>query len=392
MRKLLASSLLLLPTALAAVEEFPVEVHGFTSLGYLVTTGNEYIASDSTDGTTEFWEFGLKAAWRPGDHWRIGGQIFARDYGDYDNGRIQLDWLSVAYRDRDWIGVEVGRVKTPFGLYNEELDVDAARVPVFLPEAIYPAQQRDLFVANDGAKVTGYVEAGSAGAFEYALYGGVNQPDDDGSGVASLGAFGLGDELEAEYLTALGTMVHWHTPLEGLGLRLTLSSIFDWEVTGRGDGPFPGTELTNELTIDRYPVVVLSAEYRREDWVFAAEYTQQRGEGEVLTTIEPFGTRIRTDFEDENEGFYLSATWQGIDRLDLYAAVMAQTKDIGDYSDPAESSIALALAARYDLRDNWLIKLEIDRYDGYLDVIAGEDGGAPEEDWWLVAFKTTVDF
>ena len=41
-------------------------------------------------------------------------------------------------------------IRLPFGLYNDINDIDAARVPILLPQSIYPATSRDYLLAQTG--------------------------------------------------------------------------------------------------------------------------------------------------------------------------------------------------------------------------------------------------
>ena len=66
---------------------------------------------------------------------------FTHDLGPLGNYRTRFDWFYLDYRFWDWLGVGAGRTKVPFGLYNESSDVDAARVPVLLPQSVYPASK-----------------------------------------------------------------------------------------------------------------------------------------------------------------------------------------------------------------------------------------------------------
>lgn len=251
----------------------------------------------------------------------------------------------------------------------------------------------------DGAKVAGFIDVGAGGSLEYAAYGGWKQIDEDSGtadalrGIGSATASsGLGDDLEIERAVAYGAMLHWHTPLQGLGLRVSGATLRDFEATGRQPGPIPGSTVTSVLEVDSYPLLVLSAEYEVGAWLLAAEYGRYFADGSVTSTIDlPFPPEER-DFTDDHEGWYVSATWHARPRLDLYAAIDVQTDDPGDYSTPEAIHRAYVLAARYSLRENWLIKAEFNLVEGTNLVRSGEGGGEPEDDWWLVAFKTTVDF
>ncbi len=68
-----------------------IDTHGFASFGYVHSWGNNWLG-DTKEGSTEFWEAAMNAVARPIDHLRIGAQLFARDLGRYDNGKVQVDW------------------------------------------------------------------------------------------------------------------------------------------------------------------------------------------------------------------------------------------------------------------------------------------------------------
>ena len=60
----------------------------------------------------------------------------------------------------------------PFGLYNEINDVDAARVPILLPQGVYPISSRDYLLAQTGMELYGRLATGALGALDYRLFGG----------------------------------------------------------------------------------------------------------------------------------------------------------------------------------------------------------------------------
>jgi hypothetical protein len=56
----------------------------------------------------------------------------------------QADWFYLDYRFQDWFGLRAGRLKIPYGLHNEVQAIDSARVPVLLPQSVYPLQGREM--------------------------------------------------------------------------------------------------------------------------------------------------------------------------------------------------------------------------------------------------------
>jgi hypothetical protein len=113
-----------------------VDVHAFVSQGFIKSTDNEYLAK-SRRGSFEFSEVGVNLTRALGDKLRVGMQLFTRDVGPIGNYGARFDWFGLDYHFFDWLGVRAGRTKLPYGLYNETSDVDAARVPVLLPQSVY---------------------------------------------------------------------------------------------------------------------------------------------------------------------------------------------------------------------------------------------------------------
>src|SRR5262249_42705161 len=148
-----------------------LQAHGFVSQGYILTTDNNYLAK-STHGSFEFAEVGLNFTATLTEKLRAGVQLFARDLGPVGNYSAKADWFYLDYRFADWLGVRAGRTKIPFGLYNDISDIDAARVPILLPQSVYPIQNRDYLLAQTGVELYGRLPTGSAGTLDYRLYGG----------------------------------------------------------------------------------------------------------------------------------------------------------------------------------------------------------------------------
>src|SRR5215510_6970108 len=155
-----------------------LETHGFVSQGYIRTTDNNYLArSASSHGSFEFTEMGINFTQPLGEHLRAGIQLFARDLGPLGNYDIKADWFYLDYRWTDALGLRAGRIKIPFGLYNEVNDIDSARVPILLPQSLYPIVNRNLLLAQTGAELYGYLGMDIAGGLEYRFYGGTLYAD-----------------------------------------------------------------------------------------------------------------------------------------------------------------------------------------------------------------------
>src|ERR1051325_5762815 len=154
-----------------AGDEAALQVHGFASQGALLTSDNNYLAHTKR-GSLEFTEAGINFTKSFDEHLRLGSELFARDLGPTGSYAANFDWLYLDYRWQDWLGLRAGRVKLPYGLYNDTSDVDAAQPVILLPQGVYPATNRDFLLAQTGLELYGYRELGSAGALDYRVYAG----------------------------------------------------------------------------------------------------------------------------------------------------------------------------------------------------------------------------
>jgi hypothetical protein len=375
------------PAAPAAAEEglverLKLETHGFASFGWLRTWGNNWLDDDTREGSSEFHEAALNVLARPLERLRLGAQLFTRDLGRYDNGRVSLDWAYADYRAADWLGIQAGRIKYPVGLYNEVLDVDAARTPVFLAPPIYALRSRDLFISTDGLKLYGLTGLGGLGALEYAAFAG-DTPYSNQAGTATYFAdLGLGDRIisvDADWIA--GGMLHWHTPLPGLALRVTLADLHGFRVLG--DSLAFGAVLDTRASDYFYGVASLL--YESERVTLAAEYSRIRGH--IDTSIA--GTVV-SSVDDNTEGAYLSATWHAHPRFDVYAAGEATFADAHDRDGAHSYALVLALAC--NPINHWSLKLEGRQVEGTLGIQPSDNPGGVSKHWQVLALKTTVDF
>lgn len=353
-----------------------LETHGFVSFGYLKSWGNNW-HGETLDGTDEFWEAASNVIARPMDHLRLGAQLFVRDLGVYGNGKVELDWAYADWRQIDAFGVQIGRVKIPFGLFCESLDVDAGRTPVFLP-AVYPTRAREILLSTDGMKLYG-----TMGAFDWAMYGGQRQLENDGD-FASYFAFltGLTSVQSIEADSLIGGMLHWYTPVDGLAARVSLARLDDLELTGARPG------VTVDLRIPYYWGGMFSLIYEQGPLTLCAEYQRYYADNH-LTFTSGLGTSQMVE-EYRADGAYLSGTWQWRRWLSFYGAVEGTWEDPTDrHGDDYVQSLIAAVCLLPTA--HWSLKAEFRFNHGTLGVDPQLNTNVVD-DWQVLALKTTVDF
>jgi hypothetical protein len=370
-----------------------LEVHGFVSQGFLLGTGNNFLARTKR-GSFEFTEVGINFTKQLTNELRAGLQIFARDLGPVGNYDAKLDWFYLDYRFTDWFGIRAGRTKLPFGLYNEVSDVDAAHGVVLLPQSVYPTQNRDFLLAQTGVELYGYVRLGGAGALDYRLYGGtvfLEVEDAPGSPYAVT-------NLNIPYVA--GGRVLWELPLDGLRvggsvqvLQLDTELLVDpmlWQpIQMMGDLP---DDFMGEVQVDIPALLWIgSIEYWADELRLAVEYSRWRVETEIS---HPALFPASPDTTSERAHAMLSyrvAPWllPGI----YYALIYP---DVGERKGRAAQRHDVAGTLRFDLDSHLIIKVEGHLLHGTAELRPALNDGVPLEElertWTLFAVKATAYF
>ncbi len=354
-----------------------LQLHGFISQGYLLSSANNYLAKTSS-GSFEFSEVGLNFTLPATDRLRLGLQLFTRQLGPLGDYKAVLDWYYLDYHWRDWLGVRAGRVKLPFGLYNDTSDIDAARTAVLLPQSVYPAQNRDFLLAQTGGELYGYADLLSAGALDYRLYAGtifLDVKPQPGNPITVV-------DLDVPYVA--GGRVLWIAPLEGLRLGGSLQFLrLDTHLLTPA-GPAP--------VALRIPVTlwVASAEYVVRDLLFAIEYSRW------IVKTESSNTAVFPNGSTTSERAYALASYRVNSWLQTGAYYSLYFPDADKRGGRETRQNDFAFTLRFDVNRYWLIKLEGHYLHGTAALSPTLNDNTPlkalEPNWALFAVKTTAYF
>jgi hypothetical protein len=370
-----------------------IDIHGFASEGAFVETANDYFGSTSK-ASLEMFEVGINVSTEVADRLRAGLQLFARDIGSIRDASPRIDWAYLDYHWRTWLGLRAGTFRMPFGLYNEYVDIDAARLPILLPSSVYAIRNRDVFLSTTGFGVYGHRPIGAGGDLDYqAWLGTLTVPR---TALQLVGA--TLDSANVKYVT--GAQVFWHPPLDGLRIGATaLRTSIDFHLTlataGRDaliKAGLAPAGYDGKLVISQRPVslAIASAEYSHGDWLVAAEYsrslTRQRS---TLPVALPTTER-------DSEAFYAMANYRVLPMLEAGAYYSIFNFDVDDtppkYPIPTNAfQRDLAATLRFDVNDHWLWKLEGHYMDGTASLPA-EFNAQPDRKWGLFLIRTTVTF
>jgi hypothetical protein len=383
-------------SALADDDPSDLQVHGFVSQGWIKTTKHNYLGqTERKQGSFDFTEVGINFTKPLGDRLRVGLQLFAHDLGPLGNYSPQLDWYYLDYRVADWLGIRAGKTKLPWGLYNESNDVDAGRVPVLLPQSVYPVSSREFLFAQTGGELYGLLPLGGAGDFEYRIYGGTIFLDPADSS----------DQLrDFDVPYEGGGRLLWHPPLDGLQLGASVQLLrfefsftpsaeqrAQYEMAGQLPPDFNGV-ITAKLP---YKVWVASAEYQQHSLLLAAEY--QRAYVEYDTNLRLPDTKVIS------QGGYLMASYQvapwftpGLYYSASFPNFKAKRPPEAEQNPRSSYQHDVALTLRYDITPNWLVKLEGHYMHGTAGLKSALNGkqslDSLSQDWGVFLLKTTGYF
>ncbi len=272
-----------------------VQVHGFLTQNAIHTTANQAYGKSEHRVSYRLTEAGLNLGYQPLERLNFSAQGLFRQAGELDSGSLTLDYgladLSLYQHPRGSLGVRLGRIKNPLGLYNETRDVAFTTPTIILPHGIYFDRSRSLFLSSDGGQFYFNQNLGMGWLSGKLNYGKIrNDNDEIRDAVIPLGATG-------EMCTAAdfaGQLSY------GINSGEYVAAISYADVTLSYD-PGPMDNYTNG-TVHFYPMV-FSAQYNGEQISLTGEYLYQKNEFLDLGPYSPDG-------KSASESWYFQAAYR----------------------------------------------------------------------------------
>lgn len=424
------SAIALYATKSIASENMGVDIHGFISQGYFMSTDDAPIAEDA-DNDFLFNEVGINFSKELTDSLRFGIQLFSRDFADDDNNDINIDWAYADYAFSDAIGFRFGQIKIPRGLYNETRDVNMLGNSIFLPESVYGdltqdlyvndfflslqgISSRDLFMSLQGLGIYGYVELNALGEISYQAMFGTQKIDTNenlGSKVDYITSlFGAtfpensieGGQVDVDYKYA-GNLI-WDTPLTGLrfgvsmdNIKMTTTSkviqdiVIGWPVADAGD--------VIKVDYKKRDNWVASVEYVGNNLILMAEYLKSHKKYDIA-----FGNLPDESKEENPWGYYAGGALRFTDWAELggyYSHSQNDDMDMNQMMTPIGYFYELddiCGTIRFDINEYWTFKLEAHHFKGIFPQLVdpldtSHTGNEKDETTWSVyAANMTVAF
>jgi hypothetical protein len=338
------------------------QTHGFLSQGYTLSWGNDFFGNSQDAGSLDFTELGINVLGHIHPDVLIAVQGLYRNTAGSDNQGLRLDFANVDYRfplDGDvTFGLRAGRVKNPFGLYNETRDVVWTRPDVLVPQSVYldTLALRQAMIASDGGLLYGRYNAGEH-AFSAEFV--VSEPLDDTGGAAAFltGIPDVQGSLGGRPMFLGRAGYEWKEGLFRLAFSVVdLDRDFASASASTPSGNFKAF----------YPLA--SAQLNLEDWSITGEYGQINIERSGFT---PGGLPQK----NTSENFYVQIQnrfapgWSALLRYDVFFANIddrsgrqgAQLTGLPRHRFYAKDVTA---GLRWEFADNFLVAAEYHNVDG----------------------------
>lgn len=381
---LLALGLLYLPICIA--NEHASQIHGFISQGYTYTSANNFHGDSQNNGSFDFREVGVNSSYRFNQRSFVSGQILSNKAGSSSNGDLSVDFLLLDYRlvttNHTRTGIQIGRVKNPFGFYNETRDVPFTRPSIILPQSIYFDRTRDLTLSSDGLHVYSSLDLPSS-VLRAQLQ--AARPRINSEKLENI-LFKTDTSNEFEAALSYIVKITWEQEGRGLNLALSLAQLNSDYISSGGNGML------------RFSPRIFSLQYNTLNWSITGEYARRPFYFDNIPLLPE---------KQDGESYYLQATWRFTSRL---CAVVRRDIAYLDRDDkagskrealtggltPAYSMFAKdwSLGARYTINTFWEVALENHWVHGtaWLPTEDNPPGQSTKEYWRLLTAQVSFQF
>jgi len=343
-----------------------VSIHGFASTGYMRSDHNNFLLA-SEDGSFEFNEVGINLGTAITENIRVGIQLYSFDLGDIGNNDVSLDWAFLDYEWKEWLGLRVGKIKIPYGLYNETQDYDMLRTCILLPQSVYHKYLREVLISTQGMALYGKLPLSRAGKLKYNLFFGTSEISNDG-GLAKQLSLGDGPFKSGTLQYIGGSRLTWLTPIKGLkgGANYVFFSM-DYLATMYVDIPLsPSLSLKTPIevvfTLDNPYIAAFSLEYDFGKLNISAEYFYMDFSGWIIPDLSQWGLPPLPGEKRSirSSSYYTLISYRLTNWLELgsYYSIYYQEQN-HDSDELTQRMKDLALSARFDINQSWLVKGEI---------------------------------
>ncbi len=368
-----------------------LQIHGFASQSYITTSDNDVFGNSDKGGSFGFTELGLNASLRPLPRLQISAQMLSRRAGKGNTLTPRLDYAFLDYRifsqEVHQFGIRIGRLKNPFGFYNDTRDVAFTRPSILLPQSIYFDRTRNLGLSSDQVQFYGETSLPNIGNFSFQF--GINRPIvDDRDTILSLVPGGPG-KLSPD-VSLIGRGLYESSNKQ---FRLAISGIWlniDYDPAEKD--PLSSGSI-------KFSPIYISAQYNAERWSLTSEYALRHFK------FKNFGHPGFDSLDFYGESFYFQGTyrfypkWEAVLRYDLLFTDRKDRKGKRNAAltgNPAHSRFAkdLTVGLRWNISPELMLRAEYHRINGtaWLSKLDNPVPSDTKRHWNLFAVQASFRF
>ncbi|NOT12701.1 MAG: TonB-dependent receptor [Methylococcaceae bacterium] len=364
-----------------------IDVHGYLTQGFFHSSDNNFFGQSDDGISPSLTEIGINTAYQPISRLRFAAQGLYRRAGDIDPGSIRLDYgladLILMNHESGKIGIRGGRIKIPFGLYNETRDMPFTHPTILLPQGIYFDRSRSLLLSADGGSL--YAEQRTRYG-DFAFKFNVGMPLGPHKEIQAI-VLGTGDaQGKLEGKPAIATQLTYE--LNG-GEYVFAVSYMDLELDYQ---PAAG-EAMNASTAHIQPLL-FSAQYNGEKFTLTGEYNYRWN---TFGAFAPEGKFI-------TESWYVQGSYQVLPELQAtvrYDVIYMDKDDKrGDgaallgYQRHSAFGNDWMVGLRWDITTSWMLRADYHRIHGtaVLSQADNPDRQLTRPDWDLYGLQLSFRF
>lgn len=313
------------------------------------STANSYLGADST-GTWDNNFLGLVVSGKANEKTRVWAQLQATT-----TLSPRFTWMFADYQVNENVSTHVGRIKFPFGLYNETISNQALRPSISEP-VVYAHGAADMtYDAYHGVGVDWHLGSSLlAQAFGGNIF---VQPEDK--------------ETTLRDVNVIGGRLTYNTPVDGMRLMVSANRTTVEAMVVPGVG-LPGNPTGEKAKEDR---AMLSFDYMAHEWDIKAEYNYHKTPA-LLTQVPPQTSDIKA------KAYYFQVAYD-IGKYTPYARYDYLNTDTTATNDPVQYQKIYVIGVGYKVADNVNLRVEQDFNHGY--ALANDEtqalGLTPKLDW-----------
>jgi len=372
-----------------------IQFHGFLSQGLFSSSGNNVYGKSKDSVSAGLTEVGLNVSYQALNNLSFSAQGLYRRAGANtgDAGEATLDFaffdLNVLNFQGARIGIRGGRIKNPWGLYNETRDVAFTHPTIFLPLA-YFERSRTLYLASDGGQLYADYNT-SIGDFSFKFNYGWMNADDKELLTAIISDPTASGHLESDpsFVTQLSYEIlggEYVFALSYADLKMR------YQAENAGD---PYAKMKTE--VDTF---IISGQYNGEKLSFAGEYSLQWNRF----------TDIRFGMPDNfpvSEHWYVQAGYRILDNLQTTLRYDSTVQNKNDrYGKGVEAATGgmvpghlfyaqdIVFGLRWDMTPSWMVRAEYHRVHGAstISLLDNPDPTQIAKNWNIYALQVAFRF